>query len=246
MLKILTVNLNYVRDGYGPWPERCTRLRALLQAERPAIIALQAAHVDDTRNQLRELAGDLDYHHQLFLAADTTHPHQGSAILSEIPLSAPWSFALPRDDDDEDPSPRRVISASFAWQGEIWRLTNAHCSWVPTQNRHQVAALAQALEGFSGPQCLVGDFNAPPTAPGIAHLTASGWVDAHACVGQGTGATFPAEAPQDRIDYLFVHGCDRARLLATRTFPEQGPALSDHKAAMLIIAQPRETTETFR
>ncbi len=107
---------------------------------------------------------------------------------------------------------------------------------VPTQNRHQVAALAHALEDFSGPQCLVGDFNAPPTAPGITHLTARGWVDAHACVGQGTGATFPADAPQNRIDYLFVHGCDRARLLATRTFPGQGAALSDHKAAMLIIA----------
>ena len=87
MLKILTVNLNYVQDGYGPWPERCRRLRALLQAQRPAIIALQAAHVDDTRNQLRELAGDLDYPHQLFLAADTTRPQHGSAILSEIPVN---------------------------------------------------------------------------------------------------------------------------------------------------------------
>ncbi len=129
---------------------------------------------------------------------------------------------------------------------ESWRLTNAHGSWIPAQNRHQVTALAQALQGFAGPQCLAGDFNAPPSAPGIAHLTRHDWVDAHACAGQGTGATFPADAPQERIDYPFVRGCDRARLRAARTFPEHGDALSDHKAVMLMIAPPRKTTGTFR
>lgn len=246
MLKILTLNLNYTQDGFGAWPERRARLCALLKAQRPSLVALQAVHADRERNQVRELACALDYPHELFLAADEDRPDQGSAILSDIPLSTPESFPLPHADDDEDLSPRRAISACFGWQGEIWRLTNAHCSWVPRQNRRQVAALAQALEGFSGPQCLVGDFNAPPEAPGIRQLIERGWVDGHECVGQGAGATFPADAPQERIDYLFVHGCDRARLLATRTFPDEGAPLSDHKAALLIVAAARAPTGTFR
>ncbi len=93
MLKILTLNLNDRQDGLGPWGERCARVRALIQGQRPAIVALQAVHADSEQDPPRGPACGLNRHHSLLLAADTKHPHQGSAILSEIPLSAPgpWS-----------------------------------------------------------------------------------------------------------------------------------------------------------
>ncbi len=239
MLKILTLNLNLTHDGFGPWPERRARLLALLEADRPQIVALQAVQVDADVDQAQELACALRYRDKLFMAADESHPHQGNAILSDIPLSAPWSFALPRDDEDEDPMARRAIGATFAWQGEVWQFTNAHCSWIKVQNLRQVEALGQALKAFPGPQCLVGDFNAPPEAPGTTHLARSAWLDTYAQIGRGQGPTFPADAPVTRIDYILLNEVDPKRILDVRVIPEGGAALSDHKGVLLTLGTRR-------
>lgn len=239
MLKIFTLNLNFANEGFGAWPERRDRIQVLLEADRPHILALQAVQVDGKVDQVAELAHILRYRDKLFMAADESRPHQGSAILSDIPLSAPWSFALPRDDRDEDPTVRRAIGATFAWQGEVWQFTNAHCSWITTQNLRQVEALGQALKAFPGPQCLVGDFNAPPEAPGMEYLKRSGWADAYAQKGQGPGATFRADAPESRIDHILLNEVSPERVLDIRVLPDNGPVLSDHKGVMLTLAANR-------
>lgn len=235
MLKIFTLNLNFANEGFGPWPERRDRIQALLEADRPHIFALQAVQVDGKIDQVGELAHILRYRDKLFMAADESRPYQGSAILSDIPLSAPWSFALPRDDRDEDPTLRRAIGATFAWQGEVWQFTNAHCSWVARQNLRQITALEAALQAFPGPQCLTGDFNATPDGPGIRHLTKAGWTDSFEVAGRGPGTTFPTPDPHSRIDYILLCGVDPKRLLDIRVVPETGEPLSDHQALILTL-----------
>ncbi len=235
MLKILTLNLNYDQDGFGSWDLRRERIVALLRDEHPQLVALQAVCARPDCDQARELAERLDYPHKLFMAARESEPERGCAILSRIPLSAPWSYALPRTDSDEDPSFRRAMGATFAWQGEVWQFTNVHCSWVPNQNHAQTAALARALSVFPGPQCLAGDFNAPPDAAGIRVLTQSAWLDSHAASPRPPGPTFPADNPQTRIDYIFVNGVAPQRILDARPAPNDGPPLSDHKAYLLTL-----------
>jgi endonuclease/exonuclease/phosphatase family metal-dependent hydrolase len=235
VLKILTLNLNYDYAGFGPWPERRAQIHALLQTERPNIVALQAVHVSPDRDQTEELADACHYHHKLFLAATESIPHQGSALLSDIPLSAPWSYALPRQDRDEDPSFRRAIGATFAWQGEVWQFTNAHFSWIAHQNLRQTQALTAALQAFPGPQCLVGDFNAAPDAAGIQHPTDSGWVDTFERQGQGQGLTFPANDSLSRIDYIFLHDVEAPRIAEVRVVPTDNQAVSDHRGVILTL-----------
>lgn len=235
MLKILTLNLNYDQGAAGAWPERQARIEALLQNERPHIVALQAVHVGSQLDQVEALTRGYPYRHKLFMAASESLPYEGSAILADVPLSAPWSYALPRCEDDEDPSFRRAIGATFAWHGEVWQFTNAHCSWVARQNLRQITALEAALQAFPGPQCLTGDFNATPDGPGIRHLTKAGWTDSFEVAGRGPGTTFPTPDPHSRIDYILLCGVDPKRLLDIRVVPETGEPLSDHQALILTL-----------
>lgn len=237
MLKILTLNLNYDQGTAGAWPERQARIEALLQKERPHIVAFQAIHVSPRLDQVEALTHGYPYRHKLFMAASESLPDQGSAILADVPLSASWSFALPRCEDNEDPSFRRAIGATFAWHGEVWQFTNAHCSWVAQQNLRQVTALEGALQAFPGPQCLAGDFNATPDGPGIRHLKKAGWTDSFEIAGQGPGTTFPAPDPHSRIDYILLSGVDPKRLLDIRVVPETGGPLSDHQALILTLSR---------
>lgn len=237
MLKIVTLNLNYDNTGAGTWEQRQARIEAFLEIEKPQIVALQAVHVSPRLDQVKALTRARPYRHELFMAASESLPHQGSAILADVPLSAPWSYALPREEDDEDPSFRRAIGATFAWHGEVWQFTNAHCSWVAKQNLRQITALETALRAFPGPQCLVGDFNAAPDGAGIRHLTTTGWVDSFGLVGQGSGATFPAPKPQSRIDYIFLNGVDSQRLSDIRVAPEAPTPFSDHQALILTLSR---------
>lgn len=241
MLKILTLNINDKHAEFGTWPERRARIETLLQSLQPSIVGLQAVHVSPALNQVADLTRSCSFRYKLFLAATETEPHQGSAILSTIPLSAPWSFALPRQDTDEDPSFRRAIGATFAWQGELWQFTNAHCSWVAEQNLKQIQALTQALQAFPGPQCLVGDFNAPPDSPGITQLKGTGWMDSFAVVGQGDGATFPSNKPESRIDYVFLNGVEPARLTDIQVLSEPKQPLSNHAAVALTLRKQATT-----
>ena len=58
-----------------------------LQAQRPAIITLQAVHADGEQDQPRELACGLSHHPSLFPAADATRPPRQRDPLGD-PLSA--------------------------------------------------------------------------------------------------------------------------------------------------------------
>lgn len=232
MLRILTLNIQGDEAAFGAWPERRRRILALFEAMRPHVVALQAVRVAKARDQVAELTAQSPYRHSVSATAGETE--LGVAILSTIPLRASWSLALPRGDDGEDTAQRRALVAQFAWQGEVWRFANAHCSWVPAQNVHQVRALMGALARYSGPQCLAGDFNAAPASPGIRRLLANGWMDSFALKGRGASATFPANAPRERIDFLFLQGVVPGRVRDVRIACGFEP-LSDHNGVLLTL-----------
>jgi len=240
VLKMLTLNLHYDQAGFGPWPRRRAQIQTLLENEKPHIVALQAVHASETLDQAEDLARAGHYAHKLFLATTESIPHQGSAILANIPLSAPWSYALPRCDQDEDPSFRRAIAATFAWCGEVWQFTNAHFSWIGTQNLAQAQTLAMALEAFPGPQCLVGDLHAPSGSAAALHLKNLAWIDSleKAVRNHDNGPNAPTHTPESRIDSILVKEVDEARIREVRVLTEPGAPLSDHRAVLLTLQPP--------
>lgn len=66
----------------------------------------------------------------------------------------------------------------------------------------------QLLRAFGADSTIVvvGDFNALPSDEPVQKMLASGFTDAGETVGLGARASWPAAAPEQRIDYVFVKG----------------------------------------
>jgi endonuclease/exonuclease/phosphatase family metal-dependent hydrolase len=87
--------------------------------------------------------------------------------------------------------------------------------------------------GEPGPVLLGGDLNARPESRIHQAIRASGFRDAWTECGTGDGMTFPAAAPDRRIDYLYLPG--DVRCLDARVLP--GDA-SDHRALLVRLQLP--------
>lgn len=81
------------------------------------------------------------------------------------------------------------------------------------------------------PLVLGGDLNARPGTDEIAALSLA-LEDAWRACGRGEGATFPASAPDRRIDYLFLRraGCRSAQVIPTQA--------SDHRPVLVLLEVP--------
>jgi endonuclease/exonuclease/phosphatase family metal-dependent hydrolase len=82
--------------------------------------------------------------------------------------------------------------------------------------------------GTDAPIVFGGDLNARPNTDDI-QAVGFAMTDSFASCGSGPGDTFPAHAPDRRIDYLFLKraGCSAARVVNTRA--------SDHRPMVAII-----------
>jgi len=167
MLKIMTLNLNYRIDRYGPWPIRRNGIVRLLSQTRPNIVALQAVEEDAAGlDQAHELAQAAGYPHALFVPADTAG-RRGSALLADRDPLIVRTRVLTTGESAEDPSERVVVAAQFSLDAgavPTW-IVNGHFSWVPDQNRANVREALETTESLGSPTVLLGDFNAPLSQP---------------------------------------------------------------------------------
>jgi endonuclease/exonuclease/phosphatase family metal-dependent hydrolase len=97
----------------------------------------------------------------------------------------------------------------------------------PERGRH-IREYLQMAEARSARAILGGDLNARPEEGGPSTLAGRA-TDCWRAVGEGDGATFPAEAPTARIDYLFVGEAIRPLRAWTA-----GGAVSDHR---MVVAE---------
>jgi endonuclease/exonuclease/phosphatase family metal-dependent hydrolase len=108
---------------------------------------------------------------------------------------------------------------------------------VPKINRSNVVAALSYLQHLSGPAVLLGDLNAPPEGPGMQQLAAAGWIDVWAQLHpDDPGYTFEADAPSQRIDYVWANAAAAPRLRAIeRIQPQGGARLSDHLGLLVTL-----------
>jgi endonuclease/exonuclease/phosphatase (EEP) superfamily protein YafD len=124
---------------------------------------------------------------------------------------------------------RRVLFCRAAIGGTSILLGAMHTdSFDLTNNRRQTEQIL-AFEPAT-PMLLAGDFNAPPDSASLAAVVGSGRF-----VGALHGpATFPAEDPRLRIDYVF--GPSTWKLLDSRVLDD---TTSDHRAVVATFAVSR-------
>jgi endonuclease/exonuclease/phosphatase family metal-dependent hydrolase len=190
------------------------RLALLIEASGADVIGLQEVdrHWSERSEWLDQAAwfGDrlgMEYVHGANLDLDPPEPgaprrQYGTAFLSKWPITASRNTFLPWEPGTEQ---RGLLEITIDFRGVPLRFGNTHL-----QHRAQDAALrvaqAQRVVELLGPSpartFLVGDLNAVPGTPEI-KVVAGVLADAWDTVGPRPGYTYPAEAPEFRIDYVF-------------------------------------------
>ncbi|HEX6930030.1 MAG TPA: endonuclease/exonuclease/phosphatase family protein [Gammaproteobacteria bacterium] len=213
MLTVMTQNLNYYGDRYGPWRERRELVREAIEEAQPDIIALQAVcsdpGVEDGADQATQLSRMLpDYRHVFFYPAniDDDGREQGSAILSRTPVREPGVRELSLRPGLEDDNPRVIQHARFDLDKGMLSVFNAYFSWVQAQAADNIEEALAFLAKADGPSLLVGDFNMPADSPLLERLRDAGYVDLWMQAHPGEdGFTFEVNRPDRRIDYAWAN-----------------------------------------
>ncbi|WP_435118598.1 endonuclease/exonuclease/phosphatase family protein [Amycolatopsis thermoflava] len=183
-------------------------------------------------DQAAELAGMLGYHVVFGANIDRDPPAAGSpriqygtAILSRYPVTAWENTHLFRSPNQEQ---RGLLHAVLDVHGVAVHVYDTHLAASSQVDRLEQTRQITELIGGTTPAVLVGDLNALPEAPEIATLNTA-FTDAWPASGKGAGATYPAEAPDRRIDYIYASRS--VSPLVTRVL-DRDPAASDHLPLM--------------
>jgi endonuclease/exonuclease/phosphatase family metal-dependent hydrolase len=127
----------------------------------------------------------------------------GDAFLTRVHASSFESRPLP---------PRRARPAQLATLAVPWGRDTLHVfatqfGLSPAEQRVQADAVATATAGRS-PAVLLGNLNARPEEPALLRLAAAGFEDAFAVAGAAPAPTYPAGAPDRRIDWILTRAVD--------------------------------------
>jgi endonuclease/exonuclease/phosphatase family metal-dependent hydrolase len=244
-MKVMTLNINYYSERYGPWSIRRQLIRDVLDKANPDIVALQAVRrdpaVEDGADQAAQLATLFSGYK--FIAYQPAHAFpngvtQGSAILSQLPIAAKEILPLTLLPDQEDTNRRIVQAARFDLPSGPFYLFNAHFSWVAEQVEQNIEETLAFLEVADGPALLVGDLNTPPDSPLLDRFRRAGWTDLWAQLNPGDeGYTFvEGEQLAKRIDYAWANPqlCDKVlaiECVADQTGQNECTALRPRRVA---------------
>lgn len=163
----------------------------------------------------------------------------GLAILSREPIIEFTNHKMPRLSTQTDvvgPEPMPGFpEAVIDVDGVRLHVFNTHLDYRadPRVREQQVARMLEVMRERAAPQILMGDLNARPDAAELRPLLTR-FTDAWS-VATGDGATYPAQTPDRRIDYILLS--DDVRVAAADVLPALA---SDHRAVVadILILRP--------
>lgn len=132
----------------------------------------------------------------------------GVALLSRFPITRFSDDTLTRlSTQEENPVPTPtpgLLDAEVDVHGVTVRVFDTHLDYRrdPRVREQQVREMVRFIDGSTMPTVVFGDMNATPDAPELQPLLGrlhDAWTS-----GRGPGFTYPAEAPNERIDYILV------------------------------------------
>jgi len=230
-LHVMTYNIHHGEGTDGKFD--LERIARVIRAQEPDLVALQEVDVKTRRSggvdQAAELGRLTGMRVSFGRAIDYEGGQYGQAILSRVPLEDFKLHVLPGD-------PQREQRAAVASHVRPWGGKRPRVRFVGTHLHHldETDRLAQAAEinklftGDETPTILLGDMNARPDSRTMGTLLAQ-WQDASANGGadRTPGNTFPAGAPDRRIDYILLRPGGAWRVVEARVVEE--PVASDHR-----------------
>jgi endonuclease/exonuclease/phosphatase family metal-dependent hydrolase len=221
LLRVLTYNILLGGRRGQPLHDvvRAVAPDVLLVNESPKLPVLWRRDCDRLvrRWELRRVAGGRPAGSNLIAVAP------GVGVKSASAQVIPQPFRQPR---------RGVAAAQLRVAGRLVGVVSCHLSLVRESRPRELDVVLRAADGLRGPVVLAGDLNEVPTGPSWERLRAAGFVD-H---GSAAWRTFPASAPDRRIDALLLRG---AATVTHHGDPGVDPALlaaaSDHRPVLAEI-----------
>jgi endonuclease/exonuclease/phosphatase family metal-dependent hydrolase len=213
-VRVVTYNVRGFRDGRD-------RVAAVVHELAPDVLLLQET---GPRRELRRFASSLG----MRVARDPRTPFR-RRVKNAVLVTDPWmvgAVRLVRFERAVRWYPRgALVTRIRSDAGSVWAIS-VHLGLDGDERGEQVDELVRLVESLGNDVVFVGgDLNATPDRPAVARLAAilrDAWHEA----GEGDGETFPAVAPTDRIDYVFVRGSIQIR--SVRVGAPGAEAASDH------------------
>jgi endonuclease/exonuclease/phosphatase family metal-dependent hydrolase len=239
-LRVLTFNIHTGIGSDGALD--LARTAGAVRDSRADVVGLQEVDVhwdarSDFRDQARDLArllGMRVFFAPIYDLPGTPRRQYGVAILSRFPVLGTTNHLITRlstQEDNPTPAPAPGFAeAVLLVHGRPVHVYSTHLDYRadPAVRVLQVADTLRIMARDRGPKVLLGDFNAVHDAPELAPL----WTALTDVA--PTGATYPADVPTKRIDYVAV---SRDVVAHAATVP---PTLaSDHRPVLADLALSR-------
>jgi endonuclease/exonuclease/phosphatase family metal-dependent hydrolase len=225
-------------------------IAGVIRGASPDVVALQEVDVhwsarSGFADQATELSRVLGMHVRFapIYSLPPLQPGQprreyGVALLSRFPVVAWSNDTLTRlSTQDSLPVPRRMpglLAATLDVRGTSVRVYSTHTDYRPDPRVREIqnAEMLKYVAATPLPTILMGDLNAPPSAPEMQPLFAR-LVDAWLVTG-GDGFTYPAVNPVRRIDYVLTS--QHFQAISASVIPTTA---SDHRPVVVELGRPQ-------
>ena len=244
-LRVLVYNIHAGKDAGGV--DNLERVAMVVREAAADVVLLQEVDSMTTRSggrdQLTMLGATLGMHRVFGRTIPWQGGAFGNAILSRHPISERSVIPLPHDRDQTTPAggvreARAALVATIRAPGGPVHVVSTHldASRDDRWRRLEAARLVQIVDSLrrTGSRVILGgDMNSTPES-GVQEILRDGALhDAWMMCGRGPEFTFPASAPEKRIDYLYLTGatrCAEARVVGTLA--------SDHRPVLVLVTVP--------
>ena len=230
-VRVMSYNLHQGFDSHGR--HAMENLAKVIEAENPDIVTLQEVSrgwvVNGSFDMLSWLSQRLEMDYVWGPAAD---PVWGNAVLSKLPIIASQNHEMPNNHSIRLNRAFLTVEVDVG-RGKTLDVIATHFHHVEEDSAIRVPQALAVLEVVrSGrPTVLIGDLNAEPNDTEMLLITEAGLKDAFVSSGApGDGFTFPADGPQQRIDYIWT-----TPELKARDFSIPDSLASDHLAVAATL-----------
>ncbi len=233
-IKVMSYNIHHANPPSKPNVIDIAAIAAVINRERPDIVALQEVDVRTQRSgttldqaaTIGSLTGMQAYFSK---SMDYQGGEYGNAILSKYPIIDRSRHALPATDGAE-PRSLAVISIGTEGGGKVYfGSTHLDVSNAETRNM-QVDVIRAANTNLNMSFVIGGDFNAQIGSEPINRFVAGGMFRV-ACIG-GCPNTIPVASPNRAIDFVFLNQQAQADFTVISYVAVNETYASDHRPVL--------------
>ena len=227
-VRVLTYNIHHAEGIDGRVD--IDRVADVIESAHPDIVCLQEVDAGMARTGHADMPAQLAQRLQMHMAFGPNlfegQARYGNATLTRHSIVTQENLPLPNPAGQE---PRGCLRTVVEMDGVKLIVLNTHLGLQEPERLEQARALAALVD--ASPTVLAGDLNEETGAPALATLTRH----MRDTAGDGGAATYPAQAPETRIDFVLVSG--PIDVLSSRVLSEhEALRASDHRPYVADVA----------